>query len=333
MPLRPRFKAVFVMCPADLVSGGPDACHRLVSTLNEFGVAAFISYFPYRDTHAVPDAYRRIYNVPAAHPIDSDENLIVIPEVLTQHGRHFQRARKAIWWLSVDHFVGYAGQGDHVLRRRLFIHDTKSLFRMPTSRMTWPEMRQVEHYAPTIYAKEFLLCHGIVSVPLRDPVNDAFLSVTPSRHKRNVVAYSPAKGMEYTQHVLDALTPVPCVQLSGYTHEQLIGILRETKVYIDFGYFPGGERLPREAILCGACVLLSRRGSAANTGDYPIPAAYKVDHTAAHFAARARDAVLRIFDDFESCSRDFEQFRAYLKAGPTTFVTDIINIFFLTRES
>ncbi len=326
--MQPRFANVFVLAPAELVSGGPDCLHRLVSTLNELGARAFMSYLPYSDAHTVPETYRRLYEIPTAPPVDAPDNLIVIPEAMTKRARDFHRARRAIWWLSVDHFIGYAGQGDHVRRRRLILHDVRSLLRARTSRLTWPEMRRVEHYAETSYSQDFLRRRRIASAPLRDPVNDIFLSVAPSGGRRNVVAYNPAKGMHYTQAVLDALAPIPAIELRGYTHEQLINVLREVKVYVDFGYFPGAERMPREALLSGACIVVGRRGAAGNGQDYPIPSAYKIDHTMPDFASDARDAVLRIFDDFETSSADFDPFRESLRAGPTTFVEDVQRLFF-----
>lgn len=327
--MQARHKAIFVLCPANHVSGGPDAFHHLVHTLNELGANAFMSYVPYGEDHAVPAPYSRIYRIPTARPLDAAENLIVIPEIMSGRTREFRHAKTAIWWQSVDFFLGYAGQGDNIRRRRVFLHDLKSLLRVPTSRMTWPEARHIEQYAPTAYAAEFLSRRGIPSRPLRDPVNEIFLSVEPEPHKQNVVAYSPAKGMQYNQQVLDALSDVPAIELRGMTHEQLIGVLRTVKIYIDFGYFPGRERMPREALLCGACIVIGRRGAAANAVDYPIPPAYKIDHAAAGFAARTRAAVLDIFDNFEHCSREFDPFRAYLKEGPKIFADDVRSIFFI----
>jgi hypothetical protein len=323
--MRPRFSAVFVLCPPH-ASGGPDALHQLVSTLNELGARAFISYLPPAD--AVTAALRERYAVAPALPVDAADNLIVIPEMMTGQARAFAKARTAIWWLSVDHFVGYAGRGEHVLRRRLLLHDLRSLLRLPTSRLTWPEMRGLDHYTPTAYAKAFLHRHGIASVPLRDPVNDSFLSVAPASMRRDAVAFSPQKGMDYTAQVLDALAGVPAIALQGLSRAQLIEVLRQTKVYLDFGYFPGADRMPREALLCGACIVIGRRGAAANPHDHPIPDAYKIDHTARDFAARAREAVLRIFGDFETCSRDFDPFRTALRAGPAIFAQDVRDIFF-----
>lgn len=33
----------------------------------------------------------------------------------------------------------------------------------------------------------------------------------------------------------------------------MILTMRKAKVYIDFGFHPGKDRIPREAVMCGAC--------------------------------------------------------------------------------
>src|ERR1700722_18538280 len=110
--MRPRYLAIYVFSPANLVSGGSHALHNLVSTLNDLGADAFVSYVPFDGNHNVPALFADLYRTPSARPIDEVENLIVIPEAMTALGRHFHNAKISIWWLSVDHFVGYGGQGD-----------------------------------------------------------------------------------------------------------------------------------------------------------------------------------------------------------------------------
>ena len=56
------------------------------------------------------------------------------------------------------------------------------------------------------------------------------------------------------------------------------------KVYADFGSHPGRDRMPREAALCGACVLTNRRGSANFAEDVPLPTLYKLDQDDPAFA-------------------------------------------------
>jgi hypothetical protein len=51
--------------------------------------------------------------------------------------------------------------------------------------------------------------------------------------------------------------------------------LLSSKLYIDFGNHPGKDRFPREAVLCGCCLITGRRGAADNDVDIPIDSKYK----------------------------------------------------------
>ena len=46
------------------------------------------------------------------------------------------------------------------------------------------------------------------------------------------------------------------------TPEQVVDLMSESKVYIDFGNHPGKDRIPREAVINGCCVITGVRGSA-----------------------------------------------------------------------
>ena len=47
------------------------------------------------------------------------------------------------------------------------------------------------------------------------------------------------------------------------------------KLFIDFGYNPGNDRLPREAAACGCCLITSNLGAYKYYEDTPFPDEYK----------------------------------------------------------
>jgi hypothetical protein len=326
--MTPNYGSVFVLCPAGPASGGPDALHRLVHALNEAGARAAISYVPFDGQLEVPEIYRRYYRTPVAAPVDAPGNLVVLPEVMTGYARQIRHARTAIWWLSVAHFYGYAGQGDHVFRRLRLLHDARSLLGVPIPQLRWSEMRRVDHYSPSAHAADFLRRHGIASQPLRDPINDIFFTVRPAARRRDAVAYNPVKGMQFTAKIVAAMPEVEWIAVQGMSHEQVAEVFCTTKAFVDFGFFPGRERMPREAALCGCCLVTGRRGAAAVAEDLAIPDRYRINHRARDFANQARDAVLDIFANFEMRSRDFDSFRDEVRKGPSMFLRDIRAIFF-----
>src|SRR5579864_2694025 len=323
----PKYETIYVLCRANAVSGGPDALHHLVHTLGEIGARAFISYLPLGAVAEVPEIYRRYYSVAAAQPIDAPTNLIVLPEVMAHLVRDFHQAHKAVWWLSVDHFFGCTGKPGQ-LAWRSFLHDLQNLAGLPGKRARWAELREIDHYGPSAYAAGFLREHGIEAKPLHDPVNAIFMTRRPQKKRRDAIAYNPAKDQKYATAIRAAVPEFEWIELAGMSHEQVGVILSSIKAYLDFGYFPGRERLPAEAVLCGACLVTGRRGAATFDEDLPIPEHYKIDHRSADFAIQARDVVLDIFENFEERTRDFDCFRVRLRDEPARFRDEALAAFF-----
>ena len=67
------------------------------------------------------------------------------------------------------------------------------------------------------------------------------------------------------------------VPLQNMTRSELVNVMRVAKVFVDFGYHPGKDRLPRECAANGCCVITGMRGSANYFEDVPIPSKYKFD--------------------------------------------------------
>ena len=63
----------------------------------------------------------------------------------------------------------------------------------------------------------------------------------------------------------------------GFNTKQIINIYNKTKVYLDFGYHPGKDRMPREAALFNNCIITNKKGSAKNKLDIPINDKYKFE--------------------------------------------------------
>lgn len=113
------------------------------------------------------------------------------------------------------------------------------------------------------------------------------------------VVYNTAKGMHYTDEIIrracgkKAKTNATDGSVCGggikfnpigkgeggrerMTGEEVVALLKRSKVYIDFGPHPGMDRLPREAALAGCVVVTNREGAANFTEDVPLPAEFKL---------------------------------------------------------
>ena len=65
--------------------------------------------------------------------------------------------------------------------------------------------------------------------------------------------------------------------IQDMTPDQITEVMSRSKIYIDFGNFPGPERIPREAVTMGCNIITSKNGAAANEIDVPIPEKLKFE--------------------------------------------------------
>jgi hypothetical protein len=299
---------VQILCPAGAITGGPEALHQLAHTARSLGADARMVYVDARDQagHTEVPAPYRIYDVPVATAIDdSPGTLIVVSETDTRLLRKIRRARQALWWLSVDNYFADLAQRKKKRIRWLTGHRPLDL--------STPD--KALHLAQSAYAQDFLARHGRQNaLMLTDYLRDDFIAqanrAVDASRRMGRVAFNPKKGIEVTQQLIAALGErVQFVPLQGMTPAQVIDTLQQCAVYIDFGHHPGRDRFPREAALCGACIVTGRRGSAAFEADVPVPGRYKFDEAAADFVQSAAACIESLAQDPARHAADFEPYR------------------------
>ena len=167
------------------------------------------------------------------------------------------------------------------------------------------------------YAKQFVTERISPNVfELSDYINDAFFVPYDEMERFNHVLVNPAKGMKFTQKIMYAMPDVTFIPLQGLSRTRLINLMRQSKLYIDFGDHPGKDRMPREAAMCGCCVITSRNGSAAYSEDVGLPDYYKIERGEANIskiADRIRE-VLRLYP-----VDDFAEYREQIKGEKARF--------------
>ena len=319
---------IFVLCPSGSTTGGPECLHQFGHALRSAGADASMVYYPEPSGEGTPEFFSR-YGVPAADEVeDSPANIVVIPEVSTGLGRRFPRSRKAIYWLSVDNYFDrtHTSWVFDVYRR------LKSLV---TGRLPLYALRDYLHLSQSRYATEFLRGHGLESTMVGDYLNDDFLEhaerVREERHeKQDRIAFNPAKGRSHVEYLERANPELEFLPIVDMTREEVVEALARSKVYLDLGHHPGKDRIPREAALLGCCVLTSRRGSAANPVDVPIPEDYKFDLDRASLDEIPRKVRL-VFEQFELETERFEEYRARIAAEKEEFFGNVTSWFAAVR--
>jgi len=100
---------VYVVAPANVYTGGPTALHQLCHSLNTlFSIKCVMAYTDIkRGVDPVHFEYQRygIPWIPASRIEDTPRNLVVVPETQPQLLQRLKKAKKSVYWLSVDNFL------------------------------------------------------------------------------------------------------------------------------------------------------------------------------------------------------------------------------------
>lgn len=291
-----RTGEVFVLCPADTVTGGPDALHQLVHTARGLGYAAHLVYVP--PTGRVPEPYAAydLSIVPFAQ--DTQQDAVVVPEIWPGMFANFPRAKKVFWWLSWD----YGAAAFDEVNRLGVLHACQSAYAL--------DMVRRSGYRKT----SAMLLSDFTRAEFENPSGAS---------RRNLVAYFPAKGPEFSEKIISANPDLEFAPIRDMTPAQVHELLSVAKVYIDFGPHPGKDRIPREAAAAGCCVITSSdRGASAYREDVPIPRRYKFP-TAGFDVEQVSKAIRDCLENYDERARDFELYRASVAAERWIFVEEV----------
>jgi len=348
---------VFIACPANVATGGPELLHQLAYHLiNDLNVEAFMYYYNFnREKYNTPiHPEYKMYNVPYVLEITQDEdnekNIFIVSEVKSSKSllKKFRNIRKGVWFLGVDIYY-YT----NITRKDFFIPRAinkiaKKIFKKPLIDFDITSQEVVNRLiAKYDYKKDELLkladfymtnsYRGLKWFSDLKPLYylpDYYINVEfvkESRklslnNKKNIVAYNPKKGFLFTRKIIEQAKNIEFMPIENMTRREVINLLKMAKVYIDFGNFSGPERIPKEAAILGCCVITSKRGCAAFFEDVPIPEEYKFEDKEENIP-RIIEKIRDCFENFEERYKDFEYYREVIRNGPKKFVEDMKKIF------
>ena len=278
------------VCPGNCATGGPECIHAFVSELNKLsGVHARIWYWNVSGPDPQPDEYKR-YRCEYVTEMPRDyDGVLIVPEIWANRVLDFPQCTRAIYWLGVDAYSGWTPESE----RGEFLKDESIL-----------------HIAQSEYALDFLKKLGVKRlIKCVDIVNAEFYEDYEEKERSNVVLYNPAKATPFMNRIIEECNGIAFKPIQGMTRQQVIDTMRGSKLYVDFGEFPGRERMPREATLCGCCLITSKIGSAYYYMDFFHD--YKFDSKPEHMWAIVRK-IQYVLDHYEECRKDFNLFRILL---------------------
>ena len=297
------------MCPANIATGGTDSIHRLVRELCRCGADAKILYVNCVNNEPMPLVYKK-YECEYLTSIPSEfEGLIIFPEIWANRilETQFQKYQVAVNWQGVD------------------------VYRWNTPQKDWNKFLQrkkVIHFVNLQYGLDFLKNLKISPIKVSDCLDDTFFEpFMDDVVRKDKVLYNPtrAKMTKFQQTVMARATTelgVRFTPLENYTQSELIDLYRHSKLYIDFGVFSGRERIPREAVTQGCCILTSRQGAAGYCEDNPIPDKYKLDNI-----DNAINMIKYILHNYELCKPDFDEYRQSLIQDRINYTTEVKELY------
>lgn len=336
-----KYKNVYVITPANYATGGIELAHQLVDYLRNKGENAYIVYIG-KDNNIIKDvinvtpAYAK-YNIKISTEIDdSPSNILILPEVFFDFIYVFKRIRIGCWWMSVDNRYKYVAFTEFVKNQKGFYRKVKvvlshylrgsySNYKNTTKDLIKNNHRMV-HFYQSYYAFNHLSKLGFSNIaPLSDFINIELFE-RKEIEKENIVLYNPAKGFEYTKKIIDLMPDCVFIPLKGLTRSELSRYMGRAKLYIDFGGFPGKDRLPREAAINGCCIITGRFGASNYYQDVPIKDEYKFEIKKNVYPQIVKK-INYVLNNYEKCNCDFDYYRSVIKNEQSLFYKEIDDIF------
>lgn len=245
-------RKIYFMCPR-YKTGGPENAHQLCDYLNSIGAEAYMFYFPNEHGNHEP-LYPEFANIRVSDRIeDNPENIVVVPEIyrISDAKVSFQRATIAMWWLSYTNACLFNVLDDNIKASGQAVHLFHSYYEYAMVR---------PHLAPS--TKWFFLT---------DYIHDDYLALDPASYldeKQDIVCFNGNKD-KITASICQA-AGIPYISITNMSKDQVMQTLRKCKVYVDNGFHPGKDHMPREAAMHGCVVITNKCGSAAYAEDVPI---------------------------------------------------------------
>lgn len=310
----------------------------------------------------VTEAYRK-YNVVVANSLeDAADNVVIIPESFMMSIPYFKKIQVCIWWMSVENALAFNGNfGDfyhHAVGReqKWNLIKTRILRLLQVNKPVWKlfcklhgcdysepqnpfpnhfsmakalkEDYRLFHFYQATYIQQYLYSQGFDRIfRLTDYINPEIQkNIDVTVKKENIILYNPAKGFNYTVKLMNVMKGYKFIPLKGYTSGQLNHLFDRAKLYIDFGPFPGKDRLPREAAIHNCCIITGRFGASGFFEDVPIYGQYKFDMLHANYAA-IKERIDDVFTNYDECIKDFAYMRESITMEKENFYREIKNIF------
>lgn len=310
-------------------TGGPKSLHQLANNLIEKGIDVYIVYYWNGIFTGEKEILFSFCKAKLADCIcDMEENILIVSESQSEVLNHYNKITKCIWWLSLDFYLTSSLNGavqkaiqkkglpsfmQPIMLLKFIMNDPKCLKNLKN--LDEKKLQNIYHMYNCEYEKEYLIKHNVPESKMSylcGPLEKQYYKIDYEiirKEKQDIVVYNPAKmDMNFLERVKDELYAlnrnVKFVAIEKMSREQVYQTLKRAKVYVDFGFFPGPERMPREAVALYCNIITSTKGSAENDIDVAIPRKFK-------FNIKKRESVQKVVEMIDKMITNYDDYVEY----------------------
>ena len=305
---------IYIYTPQGFETGGIELLHQLCHELNNYeDINAYIWYSDPNKAY-IPSVYVEYGNEFRVTDLPPKGSVLIFPEAWAKllNGKKYEDYIKVLYWESVYWYEYWIPQDLY---------------------MKFPE--GTIHMVQSWYAYWWLQGKYIESIYVTDYLNDEYMTADLSKPRKRQIVYNPKKGLEVTKRIMAELPDEKFIPIENMTVAEIKSLMEESMLYIDFGNHPGKDRIPREAAMCGCCVITNREGSAAYYEDVSIPEPYR-NYVAlsdyVNFFAFVADRIRYVLNNYDLCVNDFDVYRENIRREKTQFKEGVIKLVEQLRE-
>ena len=345
---------LYILAPAGVATGGPECLHQLGYKLKKIFKLKNVNmvYLPLNNSKPVHKNYKP-YQLRYSNFIeDNQNNILIIPEHYSflKFSLNFKKIKKVIWWLSIDNYFAFKFNEENpkflrslikipfniislinrLLRYQFGIltyHDYLKFYYKFFKINNQKEIHQASfHLAQSFYAYNYLKKDLSNIELLYDYQNQKGIGNIKNQGKRktDLICYSH-KSNDFLD-LVKSNSKVKFIKLENLNTNQIVNIFSKTKIYIDFGYHPGKDRMPREAVLFNNCIITNYKGSAKNKNDIPINEEFKF-HERSRNITKIKSKINKILINYKNELKKFKRYKKQILMEEKTFKSQILKIF------
>jgi hypothetical protein len=353
---------IYIYAPHKFSSGGPELLHQLAYILkNKYKKNVKMYYLPTTKTNPIHKDFIKLNIKFTKKIIDKKKNTLIIPEVYSNlnHSLRYKNIKKVIWWLSVNNYLNSKFRSENNRFSRFFIKipyfiiyffnritsyyfgiftiaDFIFNYYIQKNLNNSPELKQAKfHLAQSDYALNFIKkkFSSFKVFLLKDFQKDIFLDEYKNykkniKLKKNIVTYNGTKSNDFMNSIINYNKHIKFIPLINLTPKEVKNTLLKSKIYMDFGFHPGMDRPPREAVLLGNCIITNLKGSAKHFKDVPLPANFKFKEETKNLN-KIKKLINLIFLDYAKYEKKFKKYRKQITLEKIIFYSQIKRIIHL----